>query len=380
MKSSVVLVAVCAVLSSTMRVHAQPDPVALLRGVQAARQPLHGRLNVSAVKRQVKPQPQEGTRELVIDFDQHRFRFLQHQMVLVASGGDARENQLKVNMLGGNLDAAANAGIGKKEERHIRTAYDGNQLADFCESKGAYIQRPERGLSQFDFDPRVFGITRLHTINYHLDHCLGLVKDRVASLVGQEVIEGRPVWHVKVSVPQADVDYHFWIEDSKGFRVHRYEYRYPSDGSKTFLVAISEYGNEKERPLLPKRVLVNEKGNGGAVEEEIEFRVTSADYSVTPDPNVFTLKGLDIPPGTMVIDERISRVAGYWTGEGLSDSYTEAKATGEKIAAKEEDVRRENSYRRWLQIGVGVLLVLVVAVIAYKRFAARRPTQPPAAT
>jgi hypothetical protein len=57
----------------------------------------------------------------------------------------------------------------------------------------------------------------------------------------------------------------------------------------------------------------------GRPQSKVRFLRRSLRYNVPIDSEVFTLAGLDMPVGTEVVDSRIHRRIGYWTGSGLSE-------------------------------------------------------------
>ena len=343
-----------ATLSPGAAVAQQPDPLALLRGVQQSRVGLHGKLRVSAVLR-------EFPIEVEIDFNRDRRRFVQRQSVFTISGADADEKRRKLELLKNDHAAGVRAGLGTQVIASIRSAFNGEQLADFTEQTGAYIRVRERGDLSYCFDPRVLGISRSNSQRDTLDDALGIGLPTTATLVGRERVAGHDTWHVHLTHRGRVVE-DLWIENAEGFRVYRYEYAVLADGSLIKTVVASDYGPGPELPPLP--VLVKtEEANGGTVNRTETLTVTKSDYSFEPDPSVFGLAGLDMPPATLVIDDRISRVVGYWNGVDLSETAEQAlQATAVNLRAEVEPPRR-----RWVLPAAVVAGVALVAAALYAR-------------
>lgn len=342
----------------------QPDPVALLRGVQQARAKLAGRLHLSILIRMARDKVPGDPMEYDVEFDRDRRRFIIKQTILLVTPPNEEEKRRRIEALNDNKAAAA-AGLGKMTPVEVRAVFDGTQLVDYSDQYGAaYIRVPERGLHVHCFDVRILGLCAEHFVYETLDRSLGLAGKGTAALVGREEVGGRSVWHVKVVYP--GFEKHYWIEDSDGFRVHRSELKSPSDGSEGHTVVLSEYGNGPDRPLLPVRVSQEEKYKGkfrGAV----TTTVTNVDYRFKPDPAVFEFAGLDLAPGTEVSDDRVHRLAGYWDGTGLSESREEALAKGAKHVAAQVKPPGFSWVTPTLVAAAAVLLV--AAVIGYRRFA-----------
>lgn len=53
----------------------------------------------------------------------------------------------------------------------------------------------------------------------------------------------------------------------------------------------------------------------------LESKVTIKDFEIgaESEPDRFTLKGMEVPVNTPVVDYRIRKRIGYWDGEGLSE-------------------------------------------------------------
>ena len=78
---------------------------------------------------------------------------------------------------------------------------------------------------------------------------------------------------------------------------------------------------------------------------------------------MFGLAGLDMPPATLVIDDRISRVVGYWNGVDLSETAEQAlQATAVNVRAEVEPPRR-----RWVLPAAVVAGVALAAAALYAR-------------
>src|SRR5437867_7365733 len=99
-------------------------------------------------------------------------------------------------------------------------------------------------------------------------------------------------------------------------------------GSKEgILVPVSKYNDAAPGDPIPTEVTTTENRNG-ALSSRQRLIQSNAQFNAPVDPASFTLSGLGMPVGTPVVDVRIHRQIGYWTGTGLSENHPpKAKTT-----------------------------------------------------
>lgn len=292
-----------------------PDPMALLRGVEDARMAVRsGELVLDAnYKIGESTQPNSGTGRFLVVFSDSSRRFI-HQEA--------------------DTYCIMHAGAA--------FTYDGESVI---------IDAPENGGAKYLFDPRILGITRSYRRDASVGSCLHYNDAKEITLVGQEELDGRDTWRVRV-VDSFDQQHDFWIEMTEGFPVHRYEYR----TELAWDVTIAEYGGPN--PAMPSYVVTKSTFRGEDRDVQ-EFRVTEANYNEKVEPDSFELGGLSPSIGVPVSDVRIKRRLGYWDGEGLVDNVPRP---GDITPLTEVS----GSYWPWL-IGTSIILLVIGGYLVYRR-------------
>jgi hypothetical protein len=303
-----------------------PDPLRLLQGVARARQRIaSGEIEMEvAVFDESEPHPATNRSRFKALFDDNNLRFesLAREYRYHPVEPDAAEaTTAKMKAQGLSQEAAVKAGLLEGfESRHVR-AYDGHQLLDYWETDGkpveAKIQEASAGGS-YIFDPRCLGITVSAHAQDTIAGCLGYANAAAVRLIGRELVNGIPAWRVRVQRGQESSSFsiaEFWIEISNPIRVLKHTW----NGS----TALSKYDPANPRDCLPIAVtelfLHGTSGTGTAISQKYLTR-RSARFDVPIDPALCTLAGLGMKVGTDVVDYRISRTIGYWTGSGLSEN------------------------------------------------------------
>lgn len=361
---------ICVLSVPVNRALADPDPIALLSGLENARQNLHGKLSVTMVSEGVRPnQRDRRTVSLEILFDGERRRFIQEETVLVLNDekpGERPTPSERYKAIGRDVQRAVALGIGRLQPTRVRTVYDGAQVIEYSEQAGsAAIRAPEKGATTLCFDPRVFGLTRVLTVNRTLDAALGFRTAKEVRILGREEIRGHPVWHVVEVRPVGQVEYHFWLEDREGYRVHRFEYRSnPTPPGKPTHDRIElHYDTGGKYPAK-----VEEENSNPAKEYRVTWTIEKSDLDHRPNPLLFGLAGLEMPPGEMVIDERISQVAGYWDGEGVAQDRS---AAVKRVASTSLAEHRGRDWGLTTLVGVALLALIFVASKYFRRAGAQ---------
>jgi hypothetical protein len=328
-----------------------PDPVALLRGAEAARQAIRsGEMEFTV------DESWEGRKPLTtvvkVAFDGAKRTVRVEQDVFALAGGTRAEmeaNAKRYDALNLDTDRAVAAGIGRREHRRISQAFDG---ARFCNYQaGPNIKAYYRNMEddgQMMFVPQTLGLVDLYNAVDDLSLFFSNKKAKDITLVGKEAIGNVATWHVRYDV---DTHYHLWIEDSEPFRVHKVECEcvgkfagYRSTVSSVF---------RADGSPLPVRVDVKQV-SPKRTDLESTLIVHSAKFNEPVDPSVGTLASLQMPAGADVFDTFAEKkLLGRWDGE--------------KIADKLPSPRRAAAASRWpdgqqIFMGSGALTLLVGAV------------------
>jgi peroxiredoxin len=265
--------------------------------------------------------PLQGTNRIRIKalFDGNRYRFesfgREYRFTVVGTeAGEAVRARIQAEGL--DNDAAVRAGLLQPFESHHVTAYDGTLLLDYWETDG----RPERAKIDLPvnggttaFDPRCLGIEASPITQDTLEGCLPYTDGRTIQFVGEEFVKGSSTWHVRIRRGWADAD--FWLETANPVHVLRYTF----NGSEV----VSYYDDSNPKDPLPVEVV--EMFLHGTTGTQTAFSSTriirrNARFNISIDPASWTLAGLGMKIGTDVVDYRIHRSIGYWTGSGLSEN------------------------------------------------------------
>jgi peroxiredoxin len=296
----------------------QPDPLELLKMVAQARQQIvSGEISFD-VFTHFSDRPLDGTNvvrlEVVFDGEKRRFKQSGREYAYVLMGPTAGEvTDAKRKELGLDKEAAVRAGLLTGFESRYVTAYDGNRLLRYWSAnRDTVIDDPDKGSLSYVFDPRVLGLTPSPSVTDSVESCLAYGRAEAVQLLIKESVEGTPAWHVRVTYPKSIAHFDFWIDVNQSSHVvkcefngntviSRFDAAHPDDPIPTEVDFVCFYGLERTRT------------------DQTILRRT-ARYNVPVDPTSWTLAGLDMPVGTEVLDNRISRGIGYWDGSGLSEN------------------------------------------------------------
>ncbi len=362
------LATACSVAVGAVPASDTADPLALLRGVENARDAIRsGRIEYTGIRRRADT-PGDDPFSLAVTFDgvKRRSTLKQRTIVMDSSGGLSGEQKFKrLRAMNNDREAFVRAGLAQWQDEESRSIWDGANFSQYFVGQSADYRNHHNGTPEFLADPRLFGLkvwnkfrdTPLTNLGYQMD------KHKVV-LDGSEEIAGRRVWRVAVRFPAFGdptqvCETKYWIEDREGFRVHRVIYR----DKIVHLTIDSEYNDKIGRGRLPSSVIERDVRDGKWY-TELHFTVTRAEYDVNVDPETFTWAGMDLAVGTPVSDERIHRRIGYWNGSGLSEHLLEAQKIGTE-AEQAAEVRRKSLW--WAGAGgIGVIL-LAAALVAWRR-------------
>jgi hypothetical protein len=332
-----------------------PDARALLQGVENSRQATPpGRLEWEVTHLDHR-QPKAGVSRtrLVVAFDGLKRRFDQYQRILWIDGSKpgSGDGAKKLKAMGGDREAFVRAGLGEFRDVHIRSAFDGSQFMQYNEEMGAYIRDASKGSADYAFDPRALGISVWNTLDSDVPSSLGYRDGKSVAMVGPEVVGGHPSWHVLV-MDKLDRERHFWI-DARDFRVYRVELR----SKYQHYISEPEYDEPEELRNLPSRVVIRNFGRDGNLNDEVTFTAIKR-QECSIDPKNWTLAGLGMPLGEMMIDERTHRVVGHYDGEGLTPSLPNAIQKGR--AARWKPLH-------WGMVVTGGVILAVLAAVVVRR-------------
>jgi hypothetical protein len=215
------------------------------------------------------------------------------------------------------------------------------------------------------FDPRILGLSDLTPADSSVKSLLWYENAKELLVIGSEVVNGISVWHVKAAMSNAES--HYWIEEPS-FRVHRRTIKW-SGGD----IAInSEFDADDRRSPFPKRVEVK-RTEGREVSSRI-FQVASFRAGGNVAPERFTMKSMELPLNTAVVDYRINRIVGYWNGEGLS----QGPVLQNQQLAEPSTPQKRTQLRFWvIGINIGVFSVLCVLGVWRQRVRSLRRLNAP---
>jgi len=339
----------------------EPDPLALLRGVEESRRALQtGKLEIT-VRRWLDRPLREDTVFLICEFDGYKRTFHQREReVKVVTKGplSGETGYKKFAELNYDRDAFVKLGGGTWEEFQTSSAWDGANFSQFGEHFGsASIKKHDHGSVEYMFDPRLLGLVRSRiffedTFVLAFPHLQGAKP----ILDGKEEIDGVLTWRVSINAyGQNDEFFRYWIEP-QSFRVYRFEY--DSGG------AVTRYESSfPKKGIYPSQVIERRYTPEKKLRSSDEMTVTRAEFNIRVAPTVGELGSLNIPVGREVVDERIGRRIGYWDGEKLVDSLPTALD-----AAAQRKAERDNQKRwRWLALSVSGVVALIAAVVLIRR-------------
>jgi RNA polymerase sigma factor (sigma-70 family) len=295
----------------------RPDPLKLLQAVVRARNRVSSGQMELELARYEEDRPFERTNllklNIIFDGDKRRVESFTREYAYTSMASDAREvTDARMAAEGLDHEAAVRAGLLKSFASHHVAAYDGDAVMDYWENDGhpfqTRIDDPSNGGWIPVFDPRCLGLTIAPGISQTVEGCLSCKKGS-AQLVGEDLVEGIPAWHVQVQ----PLD--FWLDKAHPTLVLKHAF----NGS----TVISRYDDSNPRDALPieltEYVLHGTSGTKTAFSIR-HFTRKTAQFNIQVDPASWTLAGLGMQVGAQVIDYRIHRIIGYWNGSGLSEN------------------------------------------------------------
>jgi hypothetical protein len=338
-----------------------PDPRVLLRGVDAARSAVGtGELEWQVTRLELaQPKATGGPARVAAIFGASGRRFDQWMKVLVIDGSDPEKASIarkKLIAMGNDWVAFAEAGLGTLKDVHVRSAFDGSKLLHYDGEGGANLSDLAQAVPDYCFEPRILGITATYLATETVPECLGMDAAKSIENLGQDSIDGRSTWHVRV-VSKWDSRLDFWIDESADFRVRKFERLDDFGAIYQHWITRSTYLND-DKGTLPSRCETIRYDKANQPIRTVRFDQTGAKYGLVVDAKNWTLAGLSLPPGAPVNDLRAHRRAGYWDGAGVTADYTQARV-------KANETRW--SPMRWGMIVTGVIIAAVALAAVVQR-------------
>ena len=305
----------------------EPSPMKLLQAVVRARQRIvSGSINFKIET--FHPAERQTNHWLVSAvFDGTRRRFEQtgreYSYTYDSDPAKAAEIQAKADAYGRDKEGAVQAGLLKGFESHYLTTYDGAALLRYCEiddkPNSATVEDASKGCSQFVFDPRCLGLSPSLSSS-SLEQWNAWVLSKSVELAGKELVDGVATLHLRVPSEQPS---DLWLDAGHPTRVLKVQ--------EGVAMATSRYDPADRGSPIPVE-MINTYFRSGAPDFGTRVVQTASQFNTSVDPVTFTLAGLGMKIGTDVIDSRIMRRIGYWTGTGLSESLPRNKT---KVPADE---------------------------------------------
>jgi len=241
-----------------------------------------------------------------------------------------------------------------------RSIFDGKQIIYFDGKDSVNLRDVSNPMGDYLFNPRILGVTTIYFPDHTVEYCLGLTQAGDILLVGDDKVDGLPVWHCRVDDPRG-YQFDYWIQKSDELQVLRSIFT--SESSRR--VTESKYTNPSFLPL-PTVAETRRFAN----DEEIAFTqitVVEMQKDITIPEETWTLAGLDLPIGTPVADiEKHVRV-GYWDGQGLS----EFPPTPQQVVAMQEELEEPGPSRsiwQWVLTANVILVGVLLALVAMRQW------------
>ena len=357
----------------------QPDPVALLKKVAIAREKIKsGELEIIVARHDFKwaIQTNYSLLKIVFDGEKRRLEQLQRESAYVSTDPDAQKLvDAKRVELGGDDDALAQLGLIELQDAHYRTIYDGKTLTQFDPRMDANINDPKEGSWGYRFNPRILGLSDSLFVENTVENCLAYKNAQSVSLIGKESVGGIVAWHIKVQIAD-DWRYEFWIDATHPTRVVKQE---APNRSGTVLSTFDDQHPDDPIPIAIN--IVNHFG-GDPRPWETRMILRNSRYNVPIDPKAWTLAGLGMSIGTPVVDVRIHRRIGYWTGSNLMENLPRntprrpnhvasiMENSPESLASVKTDgsfVDERKIILRRMEVGVVLFVFVLITGLAVKR-------------
>jgi RNA polymerase sigma factor (sigma-70 family) len=364
---------------------AQPDPVALLRRVAAARENIKsGEMEfLIATRFSQRRYIRTNCFLLKATFDSQKLRFEQidRETAITPTPDDwANTNKMaEIHRLesDGEIKALARMGLVSYQDDDYRTITDGQVIMKFDPWLDTTIQGSNADVGNFLFDPRIFGLSEVMFHGDTVAGCLAFQNPKLVSLVGKENVDGIPAWHIHVQVT-TNWPFEFWIDAAHP--THVIKMAEPARPGTVW----SKY--DPQNPDDPLPIEVNaEDHEGKSTNYVYQTHIVRRDsrYNVPIEPKAFTLAGLDMPVGTPVVDVRIHSRIGYWNGKNLSEKFPRnapprqgnPASTLQNNLASLASAKTDGSFvdehkivLRRIELAIGAVVLIFIGLAMIRRF------------
>jgi hypothetical protein len=206
------------------------------------------------------------------------------------------------------------------------------------------------------YDPRILGLVDLPSANKTVKQGLCYEVYTKQLLVGRETINNTKVWHVhciQEGLSTAD----FWIEEPS-FRIHRKQV----EATRLKVVIDSKFDSKSVGPFPSEFHIQRFEDDKQVFDRTV--RITKIVHG-TPIPlERFTLASMDLPINTDVVDYRIHKRIGYWDGEKLVEDPVRISAQERQEIEKQLQERQQhNKIVRYMMMITGGLLIILAIVL-----------------
>jgi hypothetical protein len=325
----------CAYLFVALPTLAQgPDPVALLRGAEAARQAIHsGEIEFTIVQTWQTRKPVTADVRVTFDGTRRTIRLEQDEFTLAGNTpAESEASGKRYAAVNYDMDKAAAIGAGRKEHWRTSQAYDGSQFCKYhAIPHGNASYRKMEVDGEMTFNPQTLGLVEIYHLVLDLSFFFSNSQAKNITLVGREFVGDVPTWHVRYD---AIARCHFWIEDREPFRVHNVEYEGIGKDVGYRTTIISTFKDDGSP--LPARVLVK-KVTPSRTDLESTLTVSSAKLNMPVNPHVGTLASLELPEGVYVVDAIEHKSLGIWDGEKIvpSEEYQKRRSVSRRFGRQQ---------------------------------------------
>ncbi len=302
----------------------KPDPMALLRGVEAARNSIvSGKFVYEAETKSSRTSSNKQSKiSIIFDGEKRNVVFEYDTISITPPDTEAKVNQIKSNQY--SDEKFIELGLGRRAKAVHHFIYDGTQvISTHDRTQSATFSAPkDGGYSVIESqDPRMMGLAISGSLKLELGNILYNYENNI-KITHEEVISGEKAWCVEMQrVNNPDMKLLFWISDSEGFKVWRVKTTYKN---KIVSLINCEYHHSDGKNPFPTYVqMYPVYGPNAEPIEEISIKEVASDYSYKAKEKEFTLAGLGLLPGATVGDSRIPKILGYWDGEKITRIYTQ---------------------------------------------------------
>ncbi|MFH1417699.1 MAG: hypothetical protein ABII12_05360 [Planctomycetota bacterium] len=214
------------------------------------------------------------------------------------------------------------------------------------------------------FDPRLIGMVPCDygVLGYnHLESFVGR-PDRKNCAVSKEAIDTRNVWKIEYDI-EGGARARMWISPDEGYSLVRAELEAP-DGDAIIKDSITcQVEHHQEADVWFPKVVLWKRHYKGEIVDEQELTVERASFNQSIDPTVFTFKGLQVPPGTVL--NELPRPPGrtrVWDGLKVVPDVPDIH-TGDSF------LPGSSSRQRWILISLncGALAIILLWLYFSKR-------------